>query len=75
MADHDFLAIDDVMIAVPDRLGRAIGNVAAPLRFGEHLPYGDFPARHRRQELPLLFLRAPFEDDRSDDARQSIENV
>jgi hypothetical protein len=38
VADHDFLAVDNVIIAVADRFGLAIRNIAAAMRFGEHLP-------------------------------------
>ena len=42
MADHDLLAVDDIVIAVANRFGLAVGDVAAAVRFGEHLPDANF---------------------------------
>ena len=75
MADHDFLAVDDIVIAVADRLGLAIGDIAAAVRFGEHLPHADLRAHDRLQKFIFLFVGAPADQHRRDDARQGVENV
>ncbi len=74
MADEDFLTVDDIVVAVADRLGLAVGNIAAALRFGEYLPHRQFTAHHRRQQLRLLLLSAELHHGRRHQAGQSVEN-
>ena len=74
MADQDLLTVDDIIIAVADRLGQAVGDIAAALRFRKHLPYRQFAAHHRRQKLGFLLLGAELHQSRRHQARQGIEN-
>src|SRR4030095_451231 len=73
MTHHNFLTIDDVIVAVADRFGLAIRDIAAAMRFGQHLPDTDFGAGNRRQEFTFLLLGAPADQNRRDNTCQGIE--
>ena len=62
MADHDFLPVDYVILAVPYRFGLAIGDIAPAVRLGKNLPDADFSLGDRRQELGFLLVAAPGHD-------------
>jgi hypothetical protein len=75
MADHDLLAVDDIIIAVADRLGLAIGDVAAAVRLGEHLPHTDLRSRDRLEKFAFLFFGSPADQHRRYDTSQGVEYV
>ena len=58
----DLGAIDHEVIAGIDRAGLEAGEVGAGVGLGEALAPADLAARHRRQQLALLFFRAGIQD-------------
>ena len=72
---HHLLTIDDIIVAIADRFGLAIGDVAAAVRLRQHLPDADFGAGDRRQEFALLLFGSPPDQHRCDDTRQGVEHM
>ncbi len=75
MAHHNLLPVHDVVVAVSNRFGPTIGDVAPALGLRQHLPNRDLPTYDGRQKLLFLFLASPFEHHRSHDSGQGIKDM
>src|SRR5713226_2069701 len=75
VTDHHLLTVDDIIIAVADRFGLAIGDVTSAVGLRQHLPNANFGACDRRQEFTFLLFRPPPNQYRRDNACQRIEHM